>query len=107
MAAGRESINIYGMGLGFQDPVMFSEGVEWERWPGDPVSSCAPAWTGPGSTLYETRVAPSFAGPFSNADLIQRDALKASSMQASYRAAEIAAERRARLLQDPKSVDCH
>jgi hypothetical protein len=28
-------------------------------------------------------------------------------MQASYRAAEIAAERRARLLQDPKSVDCH
>ena len=26
------------------------------------------------TTLYQTRVAPSFAGPFINADLIQRDA---------------------------------
>lgn len=48
------------------------------------------------STLYETRVAPSFAGPFINADLIQRDELKDASMEASYRAAEIAAEASAR-----------
>ncbi|SDF04529.1 zeta toxin family protein [Rhodobacter capsulatus] len=50
------------------------------------------------STLYQTRVAPSFAGPFINADLIQRDELRDPSMEASYRAAEIAAERRAELL---------
>jgi predicted ABC-type ATPase len=55
------------------------------------------------STLYETRVATSFAGPFINADLIQRDELKDSSMEASYRAAEIAAERRASLLEARKS----
>jgi predicted ABC-type ATPase len=55
------------------------------------------------STLYETRAAPSFAGPFINADLIQRDELRDPSMEASYRAAEIAAERRARLLEDRKS----
>jgi predicted ABC-type ATPase len=55
------------------------------------------------STLYETRVAPSFSGPFINADLIQRDELKDASMTASYRAAEIAAERRTRLLEDRKS----
>lgn len=55
------------------------------------------------STLYETRVAPSFVGPFVNADLIQRDELKDASMEASYRAAEIAAERRTRLLEDRKS----
>lgn len=55
------------------------------------------------STLYQTRVAPSFAGPFINADLIQRDELKDSSMEASYRAAEIAAERRASLIEARKS----
>lgn len=55
------------------------------------------------STLYETRVAPSFAGPFIHADLIQRDELKVASMEASYRAAEIAAERRASLLENRKS----
>jgi predicted ABC-type ATPase len=55
------------------------------------------------STLYETRVAPSFAGPFINADLIQRDELKDASMEASYRAAQIATERRASLLEDRKS----
>lgn len=55
------------------------------------------------STLYQTRVAPSFAGPFVNADLIQRDELKDASMEASYRAAEIAAERRASLLDARKS----
>ena len=55
------------------------------------------------STLYQTRVAPSFAGPFVNADLIQRDELKDASMEASYSAAEIAAERRASLLDARKS----
>ena len=47
------------------------------------------------STLYETRVAPSFAGPFINADIIQRDELRAPSPAASYEAAEIASSRRA------------
>lgn len=55
------------------------------------------------TTLYRTRVAPSFAGPFINADLIQRDELKDPSMEASYRAAQIAAERRASLLETQKS----
>ena len=55
------------------------------------------------STLYQTRVAPSFSGPFINADLIQRDELRDASMEASYRAARIAAERRADLLEARKS----
>ncbi|RBO52891.1 hypothetical protein DSD19_11995 [Rhodovulum sp. BSW8] len=55
------------------------------------------------STLYRTRVAPSFAGPFVNADLIQRDELKDASMEASYKAAKIAAARRASLLEARQS----
>jgi predicted ABC-type ATPase len=47
------------------------------------------------STLYQTRVAPSFAGPFINADLIQRDELRDPSPTASYQAADIASSRRA------------
>lgn len=46
------------------------------------------------STLYETRIAPSFAGPFINADIIQRDELRDPSPAASYEAAEIASSRR-------------
>lgn len=40
------------------------------------------------TTLYQIRVAPSFAGPFVNAEIIQRDELKDTSMAASYKAAE-------------------
>ena len=47
------------------------------------------------STLYQTRVAPSFAGPFINADIIQRDELCDPSLAASYEAARIASSRRA------------
>lgn len=47
------------------------------------------------STLYETRIAPSFAGPFINADIIQRDELRDPSPAASYEAANIASSRRA------------
>jgi len=47
------------------------------------------------STLYETRIAPSFAGPFINADIIQRDELCDPSPTASYKAAKIASSRRA------------
>ena len=50
------------------------------------------------STLYETRVAPSFKGPFVNADLIQRNELHDPSMEASYRAARIAEVRRSELI---------
>lgn len=50
------------------------------------------------STLYQTRVAPSFAGPFINADIIQRDELRDPSMEAAYEAARIAETRRAALL---------
>lgn len=35
------------------------------------------------STPYGTRVAPSFAGPFINADLIQRNELQEPSLEAS------------------------
>lgn len=55
------------------------------------------------STLYETRVAPSFAAPFINADAIQRDELKDASLEASYRAAEIATARRSEMLAEGKS----
>ena len=50
------------------------------------------------STLYQNRVAPSFAGPFINADIIQRDELRDPSMQASYEAARIAKKRREEML---------
>lgn len=50
------------------------------------------------STLYQTRVAPSFAGPFINADIIQRDELRDPSMEASYEAARIAEMRREEML---------
>lgn len=50
------------------------------------------------STLYQTRVAPSFAGPFINADIIQRDELRDPSMEAAYTAAKIAETRRAEML---------
>jgi predicted ABC-type ATPase len=46
------------------------------------------------STLYETRIKPTTAAPFINADQIQRDELKDSSMAAAYKAAEIAETRR-------------
>lgn len=46
------------------------------------------------STLYQTRVAPSFKGPFINADIIQREELQAPSMEAAYEAARIADRRR-------------
>ena len=46
------------------------------------------------STLYETRIATSFSAPFINADIIQRDELGESDVNAAYEAARIAAERR-------------
>ena len=55
------------------------------------------------STLYRTRVAPSFAGPFVNADVIQRDELKDSSMEASYEAARLAEARRLEMLEAGRS----
>ncbi|ODR92975.1 zeta toxin family protein [Sinorhizobium alkalisoli] len=55
------------------------------------------------STLYQTRVALSFAGPFINADIIQREELKDNSMEAAYRAAEIARDRRAEMFDAGKS----
>lgn len=54
------------------------------------------------STLYHTRVAPIFAGPFINADLIQRDELKDGALDASYEAARIATERRAAFIADKR-----
>jgi predicted ABC-type ATPase len=46
------------------------------------------------STLYENRIKPSVKAPFINADIIQLDELKDPSMQASYKAADIAEARR-------------
>jgi predicted ABC-type ATPase len=50
------------------------------------------------STLYENRVAGRFAGPFINADVIQRDEMGASSPETAYEAARIAAGRRSECL---------
>ena len=55
------------------------------------------------STLYETRIAPKFAVPFINADVIQRDELQNNDVNAAYEAAQIAADRRAALLNAGKS----
>lgn len=52
------------------------------------------------STLYETRVAPSFAGPFINADVIQREEMQDLSLDASYEAARLAASRRSEFLRE-------
>lgn len=46
------------------------------------------------STFYDTVLAHRIAAPFINADIIQRDELRDPSPEASYRAAEIAEERR-------------
>lgn len=46
------------------------------------------------STLYETVVKLKVAAAFINADVIQRDELRDPSMQAAYKAAEMAEERR-------------
>ena len=54
------------------------------------------------STLYHTRVAPIFAGPFINADLIQRDELKDGALDASCEAARIASERRAAFIAEKR-----
>jgi predicted ABC-type ATPase len=55
------------------------------------------------STLYETAIRPRLTAPFINADLIQRDELRDSSMTAAYQAAEIAERRRRELLQRRRS----
>lgn len=55
------------------------------------------------STLFETRLRLGIAAPFINADVIQRDELKDASMQASYKAAEIAESRRRDCLAQGKS----
>lgn len=46
------------------------------------------------STFYDTVLAGRVLAPFINADVIQRDEMREPSMRASYKAAEIAAERR-------------
>lgn len=46
------------------------------------------------TTFYETVLAPRIAAPFVNADIIQRDEMDDPLPEASYRAAEIAEERR-------------
>lgn len=46
------------------------------------------------TTFYETALKPKVAIPFINADVIQKNELNDVSVEASYRAAEIAAERR-------------
>lgn len=55
------------------------------------------------STFYDTVLAPRVAAPFINADIIQRDELRDPSPKASYRAAEIAADRRREYLAGGRS----
>lgn len=51
------------------------------------------------STLYETRIKPRFAGPFINADVIQREELRDTDPEAAYEAARMASQRRAEHLE--------
>ncbi|PHR91921.1 MAG: hypothetical protein COA69_09730 [Robiginitomaculum sp.] len=55
------------------------------------------------STLYETRIRPDLSVPFINADIIQRDELNDTDMNAAYRAAELASKRRNEFLAQRKS----
>lgn len=55
------------------------------------------------STLYERRVRPLTAAPFINADVIQRDELRAPSPSAAYEAARLADARRDDFLRDGRS----
>ena len=55
------------------------------------------------TTLYETRIKPGLSVPFINADIIQRDELNDTDMNAAYKAAEIASERRNEHLTQRKS----
>ena len=55
------------------------------------------------TTFYETVLKNRVAAPFINADIIQRDELKDPSMEASYAASRIAAERREAHIQKGES----
>ncbi len=55
------------------------------------------------TTFYETVLKPRVAAPFINADIIQRDELQNPSVEAAYRAAQIAADRREELLKARQS----
>lgn len=55
------------------------------------------------STLHKTVIEPSVSAPFINADVIQRDELKNPSMEAAYKAAAIAEERRREYLANKTS----
>ncbi|MAP95468.1 MAG: hypothetical protein CMK07_10995 [Ponticaulis sp.] len=55
------------------------------------------------TTYYETVLKGRVAAPFINADIIQRDELKDTSMEAAYTAARIAEERRQQYLESRSS----
>ncbi len=55
------------------------------------------------STLYETLIKPKINAPFINADRIQKDEMCDPSMQASYKAAQIAEQRRQSYLSSRQS----
>lgn len=55
------------------------------------------------STLYDQVIAPRVTAPFINADLIQRDELRDPNMEAAYKAAQIAEQRRLEHLAQGKS----
>ena len=55
------------------------------------------------TTFYETVLKPRIAAPFVNADIIQREELNDATVTASYKAAEIAAARRAEFVKARKS----
>lgn len=55
------------------------------------------------STLYQTVIAPKVRVPFINADEIQQHEMTDHSVEASYKAAEIAAKRRAEYIANKKS----
>lgn len=55
------------------------------------------------STFYDTVLGPRVAAPFINADIIQREELRDPALSASYRAAEIAEQRRRAYLAEGRS----
>lgn len=55
------------------------------------------------STFYDTVLAPRIAAPFVNADIIQRDELSDPAPTASYRAAQIAAQRRRAYIEEGRT----